>query len=123
MRYLIYGLLFISTNVLAQTYPVPVALFDTMVTEIKRGRVCNELQALQAKELETAGKLLLVKDRALELSQSIISAKETESTELRSALLATDEATKLKVKKARKSGFIGGVSLSGGVAILLVLLL
>jgi len=50
-------------------------------------------------------------------------AKVNELTELRSALLATDEATKLKVKKARKSGFIGGVSLSGGLAILLVLLL
>jgi len=50
-------------------------------------------------------------------------AKVKEANELRLVIKASEEATKLKLKRAKKRGFISGVSLSGGVAIVLVLIL
>lgn len=93
-----------------------------MITEIKRGRLCNELQARQAVEIETQGKLLLVKDRALQLSQSITEAKESEVKELREALSKTKEATVLREKKARKRGRIEGVTVSAVLVVIALVL-
>jgi hypothetical protein len=123
MRYLRYCIFFISSSLSAQTYPVPVAILDTMIFEIQRGRACENVRQAQAKELEAQTQELLAKDRMIDLSQNALQASETEASHLRQSLAASEELTRETGRKERRKGRREGAGVIGVIAVVLVLLL
>lgn len=122
MRYLIYSLLFITSNLSAQTFSIPVATFDTMVFEIFKGRACSKVSEAQAKEIEIQGVELLQTNTALKLTTSIIEARNLQLVELTSALEKTEQKASVDVRQAKRKGMRLGLGIGGIVAIVCLLL-
>jgi hypothetical protein len=125
MRCLIYFLLLISSTIQAQDslrlVPVKAWHLSRLIQDAVTLRSCDSLQLYQAKELESQGKLLIAKDKALNLNTSLVNTLEFEVSELRTVIQKTNEATAIKVKSARKRGRIeGGVGV--GVIVILTLI-
>lgn len=120
------GLILGSKIAYSQTYPVPVVLFDSLVFEVQRGRICDSLSRAQSDEIMKLGNELIKQGELLRLTQLesdgksfIIGRWEAEYQALNDGIVLMKKTFKAKINRLLRVVFIEGV----GIVVLVVLLL
>ena|SRR5688572_1589768 len=123
MRYLIYGLLFVSSNLYCQDslklIPVPAWKLSRLIGETISGRTCDSLQIHQANEIKALNLELDASGAAIKLSTDLNKTLQLETNELRQALTHSENESVLREKKAKRKSFKKGVTV-GAVAVTVV---
>lgn len=115
-------MLLLNSSVFAQTFNIKNQYLDSLVFEVKRGRLCDSVQRTQQKHLKAIGDELIQTNTALIISTDINKTLSLQSDHLISALRASEKESLLHEKNAKRKGFKRGLGLGIVIAIGVLLL-